>query len=346
MAVADEGDAITRAIRRHRARLNKSGRRTTSDLLAAYGDAYRSLLADATALGSKIDAARTAGVVVDAVWLQKERRYISLLADIETEVGRFAGDAYKTTLRTVADAVTAAGDDTAHVIARLRRLGSTPAAANVVSAILPTDTIETLAATTTRQAPVGKLFRTIAKDAAEEARTMLLAETAKGTSGKTIARKLASTLQIPLTRATTIVRTEQMRAYRLTAHARYESAGVTEWVWLAGTSGRTCPACWGKHGKRFPIRIPMGSHPNCRCTSVPFVDGVTDITDGETLFGALPAAEKLAVLGPAKMRAYNAGTISLADLAVDHVHAEWGQSVRQASLRELLGTAAEQFYRP
>jgi HK97 family phage portal protein len=99
--------------------------------------------------------------------------------------------------------------------------------------------------------------------------------------------------KISKNRATTIARTETIRAANEGARATYKAAGVTKMTWIASTDA--CPYCRGLNGKTISVEenflskddvyMPEGTkkalnlsygdipsppvHPGCRCTIVP-----------------------------------------------------------------------------
>ncbi|AIY89908.1 phage head morphogenesis protein [Geoglobus acetivorans] len=71
-----------------------------------------------------------------------------------------------------------------------------------------------------------------------------------------------------------IVRTETARTFNLAAADRYERAGIKRWRWLTALDERVCPVCSSRHGRIISDKTqlpPHGSHPNCRCTIVPYL---------------------------------------------------------------------------
>lgn len=143
-----------------------------------------------------------------------------------------------------------------------------------------------------------------------------------------------------LSRALTIARTETMDAYR-TASQLSESLHsdvVLGWTWVADLGPRTCIACWSKHGQEFPPSVPgpLG-HQNCRCVRVPKtrtwkslgldIDEPRSILpDGEAVFSALPAQEKLTILGPSRYNAWKRGDFPMSQWAVKRETPEWRPS--------------------
>ncbi|MFH0983671.1 MAG: hypothetical protein V2A79_19315, partial [Planctomycetota bacterium] len=92
----------------------------------------------------------------------------------------------------------------------------------------------------------------------------------------------------------------------------------------------------------------MATHPACRCVLAPrarsYADIVGDpslpdsrppIVNGEDAFARLTPAQRLRVLGPKKAALYEAGEISLSDLARSTRSADWGAGIRETTLGEL-----------
>jgi hypothetical protein len=145
-----------------------------------------------------------------------------------------------------------------------------------------------------------------------------------------------------------IVRTETHRARREAARITYlRTPGVVGWRWVCSLTSRSCGLCWGMHGQVLPLNQPMPTHPNCSCELAPVWAGEeTDPGElGTALFDALTPAEQDQAIGAAAARAYRAGAITLPDLARTGRSPQWGPTGRQASLREVLGDRAQDFYR-
>lgn len=106
---------------------------------------------------------------------------------------------------------------------------------------------------------------------------------AEGRGPKVIAKSLADRVdKIGITRARAIARTEIVRAHHMGAIQEYKNAGVadvkimSEWL----TAGyNVCSICAPLGGKVFTIEeiepmIPV--HPNCRCTAIPYLPGISE----------------------------------------------------------------------
>jgi hypothetical protein len=98
-----------------------------------------------------------------------------------------------------------------------------------------------------------------------------------------LAQRITSTVDgVGIARATTMARTEALRAINQASLSRYYKAGVTKVQWLVGPDtpeGYPCEECldlgtkdhgFGGPGV-FPISdVPEQPHPNCRCTTMPW----------------------------------------------------------------------------
>lgn len=168
---------------------------------------------------------------------------------------------------------------------------------------------------------------------------------ARGRHPRELARVIRDQAGLPLTRALTIARTEQLRAYRTGSSLTYQQArdSLRGWVWLSAADSRTCAVCWALHGSLHSVDEPMGSHPNCRCVPVPQtlpwsrwgVDGELEPRrpdPGPVLFDRLPRAEQRRVLGPGGLRLYERGELDLVDLVQATSHPLYGPGVRRRPL--------------
>lgn len=163
-------------------------------------------------------------------------------------------------------------------------------------------------------------------------------------------------------RANRIMRTEMARASREASRRSMEANGdvVKEWQWYATIgSSRTCPMCYAMHGKKFPLKEKMASHPNCRCTMLPVtmtfeelgISGVAEAaqdrrltTPGPDLFAELDEKTQRAVLGGAAYRAYKGGAVTLPDFVGNTDSPVWGKGRNTRSLKAILGPDADKWY--
>lgn len=152
-----------------------------------------------------------------------------------------------------------------------------------------------------------------------------------------------------LSRALVIARTEVLDAYRQAAEATQKTAAdvLAGWVWLAELGPRTCPACWAMHGTVHPLDEPgpLG-HPQCRCARAPKTRSWRDLgfdidepedqlPDAETAFRALPRADQLRIMGPARLDLLDIGQVAWTDLARRRANRGWRPSYTVVPLKDL-----------
>lgn len=153
-----------------------------------------------------------------------------------------------------------------------------------------------------------------------------------------------------LTRALTIARTETISAHREAAKVAHdENADVLRgWMWLATTSSRTCPACLGMNGTEHPLSEPgpLG-HPNCRCGRVPLSKSWADLgidldepepaaTGSQVWFDAQDEKTQRAILGPARLAAYQRGDFPMDQWAARRRNEGWRDSYVPAAAPKAL----------
>jgi HK97 family phage portal protein len=187
--------------------------------------------------------------------------------------------------------------------------------------------------------PLADLFAELGPDMSAQARTAIFSGVLAGENPRQIASRLDGPLGSGRARALNVARTESLRAYREAARKNYEANAdiLQEQVWYSAVDERTCPACWAMHGTRHPLGAILDGHPQCRCTMIPVVKG--EPYDGETgaeLFERLGAEEQEQILGPSIYELYQAGDVSISDLAVQESHERWGTMRRPATAAEVL----------
>ncbi len=220
---------------------------------------------------------------------------------------------------------------------------------------LPTPAIRNLVGFTGDGAPLRELLDTLGPQAGQIVEDALKVGVAQGWTPDRIAaharrqlRGVAANDETPrlARRLATIARTETQRAFSEATRETYIQNGVTHYRWLSSRQpGRTCAACWALDGQLFEVEKPMPKHPNCRCVLTPVLDVKTVVTSGETRFQQLTEEQQKQVLGEAKWAAYASGDIpTLEDFIAVDSSPKWGESRRVASLRDLLGDRANEFY--
>lgn len=76
----------------------------------------------------------------------------------------------------------------------------------------------------------------------------------------------------------TLVQTESAHIAEMASMAGYRETNVEQWQWMATLETHTCKYCASMDSEVFEVDgnqdpPPGGSHPNCRCRSLPYIDG-------------------------------------------------------------------------
>lgn len=200
--------------------------------------------------------------------------------------------------------------------------------------------------------PLHKILKEVAPDATNRVRDAFLQGVGSGQTPTQIINGVREHLGGNMARMLTIVRTEDMRAYRSsTLRAFQENNDVIDgWVWVASLTGDACAMCIAMHGTEHDINDEMDSHPNCRCVQAPKTKsysvlgyGARDLDlgfeSGEDWFARQSTDTQQRVLGGAKFAAYQDGKISLADCVKRTQNRDWGGSRHVASLDQALKNA-------
>lgn len=116
---------------------------------------------------------------------------------------------------------------------------------------------------------IAALFQKMDRQTLDLVRKRLISGLLLGENPRQIARDLAQALKLPLNRALTIARTENINAYRTAALDTYRANSdvVTGWTWSAAPGA--CPFCQGMDGTHHTLGETLDSHPCCRCAMLP-----------------------------------------------------------------------------
>lgn len=320
--------------------------RTARELARGYGTSWRRIRGQLSLLLTEIEQAKRRGEHIDQAWLARHGHVETASRTAVAETRTFVDLSKRTIDRATLAAYQAGALDAATLVR-----SSLPPGLPWQPA-MPVDETVRVAQAMRPGAPLGQLLDQLPGHAAEAARGTLIEGVALGHGTRRIAADLKQAFAGNLVRALRISRTETIGAYRRSAIARYQSASnvVTEWVWVASLSARTCAACIAQHGSRHPLDEAFASHPACRCSPAPvsrswaelgFADipeTRLDVESGETWFARQPATTQKQILGPGKHTAYIEGRIALTDLVEPTSSPVWGAGLRERSLRAALIT--------
>lgn len=307
-----------------------------------------------------IERATQQGIEPTATWLHKQARYEALLDQVEVRIAELAEAAGQPVADYQAEAVRQA-DEHAERMARAALGDVSAAGTNAVMSDwdrLDVDAAEQLIGNAGDGRPLGDLLEEVAPAARSRAAQILTEGVALGRNPRTIARQLQNVSEESLRRLLTIARTEALRAQREATLASYKANRkiVSGWIWHAQLDDRTCEACAAMSGQEMGFG-ELDGHPNCRCVMVPKLRSWDDlglgdlgleetspagsIETGPEWFARQSEVTQLAILGPAKLEALNAGEIDWPDLVKRTRNRRWGTMRRPTSLREAKRKAAQ-----
>jgi len=131
----------------------------------------------------------------------------------------------------------------------------------------------------------------------------ILTGMASGWSPNKLAEVVSATVQnLPLSQATTMMRTLQIQSYNQ-ATFLYDQENrdiILQRIRVGALDGRICMACLALHGTPLGDNVGVHDHPNGRCTSVAFIipDLSPRIMTGQEYWNGLGEGERLALAGP------------------------------------------------
>ena len=321
---------------------------TVHTITHAYGGVWRRIRSLLDTLERDIKTATTRGETVNRGWLERANR----LRLIELQVERIIRDTSAGIAPTIEaaqiHAAILANDATREMIQL--QLPEVRAGVEATFVRVPREAITHMIGTFQQGSPLRVLLDALGPEAAAHVRETLVEGMALGYNPRKIARQIRDDVDDNRTRALAIARTEVMRSYRQASMANYEANAdvVAQWVWHAKLDKRTCAFCWSMHGTIHKLGDPMASHVNCRCSPIPKTKTYRElgididepdrtVEPGVIAFKRIPHAEKLAILGPSKLRAYQAGAITLEDVRSFATDAKWGRVGHERSLDAILG---------
>lgn len=184
-------------------------------------------------------------------------------------------------------------------------------------------------------------------------RAALLRGTVEGANPRAIARDMLQRAETAfngeLSRALVISRTEILDAHRVAAALTQNANSdvLAGWTWLADLGPRCCSACWGQHGSVHPLSEPGPlDHHQGRCARAPLAKSWRELgfniaeppsvmSDARATFAAMPRADQLAVMGPARLDALDSGRIGWDDLATRRTTPGWRDSYAPTPVADL-----------
>lgn len=154
---------------------------------------------------------------------------------------------------------------------------------------------------------------------------------------------------VPPNTANTLLRTLQLTGFRdAQAIHRVANADILEYqIRIAALDDSTCVACVALHGTILPLNARVDDHYNGRCTSITVLKGrpAPNIESGEAWFARLsPDRQRQQFGSHAAYEAWHAGKVKLSDFVQHTTDDVFGDMIREASLKSILGDGAKEFY--
>lgn len=192
-------------------------------------------------------------------------------------------------------------------------------------------------------------FAQFGERAANQFADVMLAAVAQGMNPRALARIMEAWLAVPYAQAENLARTTQLWSYRSATHASYRANSdvVTGWVWYSAADDRTCLSCWDQHGSFHPTNEMLADHHRGRCVPLPVVRGTRwadDFETGPARFAGLDTERQRSIMGSALYAAWRAGEVRWGEFSRPYRDGVFGEMLRAASLRDLLGDSARRFY--
>lgn len=153
---------------------------------------------------------------------------------------------------------------------------------------------------------------------------------------------------LPAHVANNLMRTLHLTSMRRATDATYITNAdiISHKIRVATLDGRVCMSCVALHGTVLRLDEEVLDHHSGRCVGVGVIRGRTrEIVTGEVWFAAQPEARQRQQMGPAAFEAWQAGRVQLRDFVHRYDDEVFGPMLREASLRDMLGDAAREYYR-
>lgn len=324
----------------------------TDQMLAAWTDSYWGIRKEMDTFLAKVAEAKAAGIKPSPAWAYQQQRLKNVLDETKRQIARYAADASLVTEKAQAAAIQAA-------LKHAEKLGNAALAQSLPGVGVHMATVNPKVL----EVGVGFLANgsvlrnhlalTLPGAAAAKVQEALIHGLATGKSQAWMSRRATEALGLSHSRATTILRTESLRAYRHASRATYlaNQDVLGGWVWNAHLDSRTCVACALMDGTEHPLDATLDGHPRCRCAMVPRTrswedilgpegEGIPDtrppVRSGKAWLESQPAHVQRAMMGNAKFNAWAEGTITLDDMVGRTYSPHWGTMRSERSLVAIL----------
>jgi len=158
--------------------------------------------------------------------------------------------------------------------------------------------------------------------------------------GKLAETVITTARNLPLSQATTMMRTLQIQSYNQ-ATFLYDQANadiIRDRIRIGALDGRICMACLALHGTPLAPNEFVRDHHNGRCTSMAIVIPSISprIISGQQYWDGLSDEDKRALAGAGAYDALVSGKAQLRDFVQTYEDGLFGEMVRQRALKDIL----------
>lgn len=326
---------VVRVMRERKAALLAKEAGQMAEMARRWLSVERTLEGQMAALAQEMIAENLQGRVTQSK-LFRMGRYQELMRQLQTEMGRYS--AYSVQRITQGQREWGrygVGDAQQGIVASYVR--SAPEFMR-----LPREAVEYMAGLTGNGSPLNGLLSLAYGDAAQGITDALIKGTALGWNPRKTAAAMRNGLAHGLGRELTIARTEQIRVYREASVAQYEASGVVEGMTrLVAHDDRTCLACLAREGEMLKLGEQLEDHPNGRCSLIPLVSGARapQFEKGAAWYARQSPDVQEKMMGADRYAAWRGGKFEFEQLARSVQNDTWGNSVRVATLDELVKAA-------
>lgn len=316
---------------------------------AALGVLQRSYLPSQERLAALINdlvAQVSADGIITATEASTLGRAQELLRQVEAEVTRLANVAGQVVPQTQAEAVSQA-IERARVLTLAQSIDVATAARNAVGwTQLNPNAVADLVGSLSDGSPLDAWLQEFVSDSVQVVKDTLIDGVARGINAGDLGRALAQATDLPLHRALNLSRTTVLDSYRSASIRSFQAneSILSGWTWISAHDARVCVACLSKSGHDFPLTTSfMPSHNRCRCAPAPKLknDSLNSrLETGQEWFDKQPEKFRRESFPVALRPEYDAGRITLADMAYLQHDATWGDSYQTATITQARANAA------
>lgn len=332
--------------------LLRADRATSLRLIRIYVLIYQRLRVDLDALARAIDG------LDNPTWAEVEAlaAYQVLMAAIASEVGAFALVA-ETEIREAIQNSVASGLTDSELLAQAALSGIGAAAVTALWTAVGQAEVEGQLAFLAEGSPLFENIQSLGDDVAGLVSAKIRELLTSGAGVESLIDEVRTAIGQGLTWALNMAGTAAISGYRAALLASYRANAkvVKGWIWWAQLDERTCLSCINMHGSFFTLDETLSDHHRGRCIPLPQTvsyaelgfklrDDFPTIQTGEAWFRSLPASRQRAMMGGAMYKAWKSGEFDFAEVSQIYHNDTYGDMVRTASLKGLIGERAKLYY--